>query len=147
MRSTTGRQLRRRTSGRGLSQCRSYSLLRLMRWMNGMSSNPAVVRYSTSAPRRCSTALVATVVPCTMRSIAAPGTAALSSTLSSAPNGASGVDGALATRTEPSAPIATRSVNVPPVSMPTASAPAADFISEFLLTSLPVHTRRSRGMQ
>ena len=145
IRSATARQLRRFTSGRGLSQCRSYSLLRLMRWMNGMSSKPAVVTYSTSAPRRCSTVLVATVVPCTMRSMAAPGTAALSSTLSSAPSGASGVDGALATRTDPSAPIATKSVNVPPVSMPsvaTASSGTWSLLTpDSSLTSLAVHTR------
>ena len=151
IRSATARQLRRLTSGRGLSQCRSYSLLRLMRWMKGMSSKPAVATYSTSAPRRCSTVLVATVVPCTMRSIAAPGTAALSSTLSSAPSGASGVDGALATRTDPSAPSATRSVNVPPVSMPSASGPTDDSCTPLMpdssLTSLAVHTRRSSSLQ
>ena len=143
--------LRRRTSGRGLRQCRSYSLLRLMRWMNGMSSNPAVVTYSTSAPRRCSTVLVATVVPCTMRSMASPASAALSSTRSSAPSGASGVEGALATRTDPSTPSATRSVNVPPVSMPRASGPGdasrnpSGLASS--LTSPAVHTRRSTSLQ
>ena len=125
MRSATERQLRRFTSGCGLSQCRSYSLLRLMRWMNGTSSKPAVVTYAMPAPRRWMTALVATVVPCTIRSIASTGTADFSSTSSRAPSGALGVDGLLAIRTDPSVPIATRSVKVPPVSMATVAAAGA----------------------
>ena len=65
------------------------------------------------APRRSSSALVATVVPCASTSTARRRRAA-PSTRATARAGSSGVDGTLATR--PSS--ATTSVNVPPLSIP-----------------------------
>ena len=87
--------------------------------MNGTSSKPAVVTYSTRAPRRCSSALVPTVVPTVSASIASDVQPEALIAASTARHGLSGVDGTLAMRVAPLAgSIATRSVNVPPVSTP-----------------------------
>src|SRR5262245_24666046 len=89
--------------------------------MKGTSSNPAVVNRHSRAPLRSSKAFVATVVPWTSR--ATPGGAA-STAASTASTGRSGVDGTFPTRVSPERmSMATRSVNVPPESMPTSQSP------------------------
>src|SRR5262245_32376936 len=83
------------------------------------SSNPAVVTSVTRAPLRSSSVFVATVEPWRTRvSRPAPARASASSTASA---GARGVDGSLNATRAPSRH-ATTSVNVPPVSTPTATA-------------------------
>src|SRR5215467_8938308 len=77
------------------------------------SARPAVVTRATGAPRRSSTALVATVVPWASRS----GRSAAARAPAMARDGSSGVDSTLPTRPAAS----TRSVNVPPVSTPTST--------------------------
>ena len=79
------------------------------------------------APRRVSTALVVTVVPCTIASISAtndatsvPSSAAISASPVARPTeGSSGVELVLCTIRRPSEPITRKSVNVPPTSIPT----------------------------
>src|SRR5207247_5335039 len=91
-----------------------------------MSRWPSVVRMPTLAPLRSRSALVATVVPCTRRSVAArrarasaPSSRARSPMPSITPmEGSSGVDADLAMATRPSPSTATRSVKVPPTSTP-----------------------------
>src|SRR5262245_23821796 len=91
-----------------------------------MSRCPSVVSMPTLAPLRSRSALVATVVPCTTRSVA-PSSAAVSVPSSRASSampsitpmdGSSGVEADLAMATRPSGSTATRSVKVPPTSMP-----------------------------
>src|SRR5690348_13341273 len=91
-----------------------------------MSRCPSVVSMPTVAPFRSRSALVATVVPCTTRSVA-PSSAAVSVPSSRASStipsitpmdGSSGVEADLAIATRPSGSTATRSVKVPPTSMP-----------------------------
>src|SRR5262252_3307799 len=91
-----------------------------------MSRCPSVVSMPTLAPLRSRSALVATVVPCTTRSVApssAPVSVPRSRASSAMPSitpmeGSSGVEADLAMVTRPSASTATRSVKVPPTSMP-----------------------------
>ena len=107
---------------------------RLWRWRKSRSRNPSVARKATFAPLRSSTALVATVDPCT-RSPAAGSERPDSSSAAIAPRcGADGVLGTLVMRTPPSSK-ATRSVKVPPTSTPTRVAP---------LMRDPVAKRRTR---
>ena len=87
--------------------------------MKGTSRNPFVVTNSTRAPSRCSRALVATVVPRINDEKASGGSCDSRITPISASSGWCGEDGHLATTRSPVASSsATRSVNVPPVSMP-----------------------------
>src|SRR4030095_9634062 len=87
---------------------------------------PSVVRSPTRAPLRSSSALVATVVPCTMRSVRAssvsrerPSSAASAPSPSTRPaEVSSGVDALFAITTCPLASTAATSVNVPPTSIP-----------------------------
>src|SRR5437764_6735776 len=87
---------------------------------------PSVVSRPTRAPLRSSSALVATVVPCTMRSVRAsnparsvPHSVASSPRPSMRPSDWSrGVEAHLAMTTRPVSSTAARSVNVPPTSMP-----------------------------
>src|SRR5438552_6240992 len=87
---------------------------------------PSVVSMPAFAPLRSSSALVATVVPWTMKSVAAssergsvPSSAARRSRPSMTPmDGSSGVEVDLAIVTRPSWSTATRSVKVPPTSIP-----------------------------
>src|SRR6266542_1059290 len=100
-----------------------------------MSRWPSVVSRPTLAPLRSSRALVATVVPCTMRSVPArSGCASMPSSWARSPSpsmtpidGSSGVEADLAMVTRPFASTATRSVKVPPTSTPMRymSAPSA----------------------
>src|SRR5688572_30794948 len=91
-----------------------------------MSRWPSVVSRPTFAPLRSSRALVATVVPCTMRSVlrrspsrSVPHSAASSPSPSSRPSDWScGVEAHLAMTTRPVSSTAARSVNVPPTSIP-----------------------------
>ena len=79
---------------------------------------PFVTKRQTEAPLRSRTALVATVEPWTSSSIA-PGSRPAASIACMAPSsGLAGVLGTFAVRTD-SPSTATRSVNVPPTSMPT----------------------------
>src|SRR2546425_11466076 len=134
MRSATPTTCSRATSGGGCSRARSYSDARSWRRSHSRSSNPSVVTSTTRAPRRSSRALVAMVVPCTSRSITEsrvppPATVRESFRASRVPSrstarniptvGSSGVVVTLRTSSVPSAPSATRSVNVPPTSTPT----------------------------
>src|SRR5215468_7947101 len=91
-----------------------------------MSRCPSVVSMPTLAPLRSRSALVATVVPCTTRSVA-PSSAPVSAPRPRASRampsitpmeGSSGVEADLAMATRPSESTATRSVKVPPTSMP-----------------------------
>ena len=87
---------------------------------------PSVVSSPTLAPLCSSSALVATVVPCTMRSVCASswlGERCRSSARRSRPaitpiDGSSGVDAVFASVEWPLSSTATRSVKVPPTSMP-----------------------------
>src|SRR5215510_1230032 len=91
-----------------------------------MSRCPSVVSMPTLAPLRSRSALVATVVPCTTRSVApssAPVSVPRSRASSAMPSitpmeGSPGVEADLAMATRPSESTATRSVKVPPTSMP-----------------------------
>ena len=94
-----------------------------MRPIVGTSSKPAVVSSSTRAPLRSSSAFVPTVVPTVTDASEAASTPAASSERKIAAAGSAGVDGTLATTVRPvSSSSTTRSVNVPPVSMPAWSA-------------------------
>ena len=74
----------------------------------------------TRAPRRVSTALMPMVVPTTTCSTSAASNDALSRAAATALTGLAGFDGTFATHVRPDAASdATRSVNVPPVSIPT----------------------------
>ncbi len=76
-----------------------------------------MVTRAVGAPRRSSSAFVATVMPCA-KAPSAPGSRPDASTAATTPRDwSSGVDGTLATTT-PSGPTAARSVNVPPTSTP-----------------------------
>ena len=102
---------------------KSYSDGRVCRASSSRSSKPAVVTSAVRAPLRSSSALVATVVPCTStvsRCVHPPSRHAPRSTSPCRMDreGSSGVDGILWTRS-PSGPSITRSVKVPPVSTPT----------------------------
>src|SRR5713101_8493966 len=101
-----------------------------------MSRWPSVVSMPTLAPLRSRSALVATVVPWTMRSVAAnsdrasvPSSAARRPKPSITPiDGTSGVEADFAMTTRPWPSTATRSVKVPPTSTPMrymSAAPAA----------------------
>src|SRR5438105_12042996 len=91
-----------------------------------MSRCPAVVSTPTRAPLRSTRAFVATVVPCTRRSVSArspgrsrPTSPARRPSPSMIPrDGSSGVEADLARATRPVSSTETRSVNVPPTSMP-----------------------------
>src|SRR4051794_22557677 len=94
-----------------------------MRPIADTSSNPAVVSSSTRAPLRSSSAFVPTVVPSVTDASAAGSTPADSSDRKIAAAGSAGVEGTFATVGRPvSASSTTRSLNVPPVSMPAWSA-------------------------
>src|SRR5438477_3264354 len=95
---------------------------RSWRPISSTSSNPAVVTSVTRAPFRSRSAFVATVEPC--RTLVPRSAPARASAASTAAAGSRGVDGSLnATRRPPRH--ATTSVNVPPVSTPTAVAGAS----------------------
>src|ERR1700722_982553 len=87
---------------------------------------PSVVSRPTFAPLCSSSALVATVVPCTMRSVFSNNAASVSPNIlanCSSPaitptDGSSGVEAIFASVEIPSPSTATRSVKVPPTSMP-----------------------------
>src|SRR5438067_808247 len=112
-------QSRRATYGSGLRHWRSNRDLRLMRWMNGTSSKPCVVRKITRWPFRSSKEFVAIVVPSTKNPISAGGTPLRRNASNTARAGCRGVDGTLTVRRAPvSSSMTTRSVNVPPVSTP-----------------------------
>ena len=68
-RSATSKRCLRSTTGLGRTKVgtKSAGILRLVRPISMRSRKPAVVRTATRAPRRSSTALVPTVVPCTRR--------------------------------------------------------------------------------
>src|SRR5438445_2749818 len=91
-----------------------------------MSRCPSVVSTPTRAPLRSTRAFVATVVPCTRRSVSAsnpgrsrPTSPARRPSPSMIPrDGSSGVEADLARATRPASSTETRSVNVPPTSMP-----------------------------
>src|SRR5438067_3515020 len=122
------------TMGSGLplsGKCSTWTLLRpgtprapRMMWMT--SRWPLVVISPTLAPRRCSMALVPTVVPSASRAVSRSSASVVSPTRSAASRSdsitpsekSSGVDAALAVTMRPSASITTQSVKVPPVSMP-----------------------------
>ncbi len=95
---------------------------------------PSVVSSPTLAPLCSSSALVATVVPCTMRSVCAssapratPSISASRSSPAITPiEGSSGVDATFAKVDRPASSTATRSVNVPPTSMPIFSMAESD---------------------
>src|SRR5258705_2905311 len=90
---------------------------------------PAVVSIPTFAPLRSRRALVATVVPCTMRPVSASSPArSVPSSAASRPrpsitpmDGSAGVEADLARLTPPASSTPTRSVKVPPTSTPTRS--------------------------
>ncbi len=95
-------------------------ILRLVRPISIRSRKPAVVSSATRAPRRSSTALVPTVVPCTRRRTSALAMPSAASPARTASASWWGRDGTLVTTTRPvSASTAVRSVKVPPTSMPT----------------------------
>ncbi len=85
------------------------------------SAKPRVIARAVAAPRRSSSALVASVVP--MRTshggIAAPGASRSSARMpvTAAPPGSSSVDGTFAVRSSPPGPRPMQSVNVPPRSI------------------------------
>ena len=83
-----------------------------------MSRKPWVVTKAVGKPLRSSTALVATVEPCARSSIDEMAMPLATRALKAPSSGARGTLGTLVTRM-PSGPMATRSVNVPPTSMPT----------------------------
>jgi hypothetical protein len=88
--------------------------------MKGMSSNPFVVRKTTRDPALVSTALMPSVVPTTTKVTSSAARPAASRAETTVPTGSSGRDGTLARDHLPlSSSTATRSVNVPPVSIPT----------------------------
>src|SRR2546421_3580132 len=103
----------RGTRGSGRSTDWSYSAGRSWRAISITSAKPAVVTSATLAPRRSSSALVATVVPWASRS----GRGCRRRASTTASEGSCGVEGTLSTL--PSS--TTTSVNVPPVSTPTAT--------------------------
>ena len=74
-RSFTSYRRRRGTSGSGLRQNGSYMCGMRSRRSSSTSRNPAVVTSAVSAPRRSSTAFVATVVPCTTAATSVPSAA------------------------------------------------------------------------
>src|SRR5258705_7027925 len=90
---------------------------------------PEVVSMPTFAPLRSRRALVATVVPCTISPVSAssaarsvPSSAASRTRPSMTPmDGSAGVEADLARLTRPASSTPTRSVKVPPTSMPTRS--------------------------
>src|SRR3712207_1061395 len=89
--------------------------------MTSKSSKPSVVTNAARAPRRSSSALVPTVVPCTTsksRTRTPDSRATRLSPSTIAREGSSGVEATLKTRARAPATY-TKSVNVPPVSTPT----------------------------
>src|SRR5687768_6034656 len=102
-----------------------------------MSRNPSVVTNATGSPARWSSALVATVDPCTSRA-PSRGFARVTASMTARWN-AGGVEGTLTTRRAPDSN-ATRSVNVPPTSTPT-------IVAAVLVCSLLRAGIESRPMQ
>ena len=138
-RSVTPSLRRRGTSGSGGARRRLYrSGFRPSR-ISSTSRWPPVVSRPTVAPLRSRMALVATVVPCTMRSVrpsrvatSSPIAPASRSSPSSTPTDwSAGVEGALAIRVSPSRSTATRSVKVPPMSMPIRYSVPDSFMSPY----------------
>ena len=120
MRSATSNRSGRGTGGFGRTNrgSKRAGRLRLVRPISIRSRKPAVVTSPTRAPRRWRMAFVATVVPWTMRRTR-PAGASPSSPSSTARASSLGVDGTFASRIAPvSSSIATRSVKVPPTSIP-----------------------------
>jgi nucleotidyltransferase/DNA polymerase involved in DNA repair len=83
-----------------------------------MSRKPLVVMNAVGKPFLSRTALVATVEPCARSSIEETGMPLDKSALKAPSSGALGTLGTFVT-TIPAGPIATRSVKVPPTSIPT----------------------------
>src|SRR5581483_9965574 len=118
-RSRTPMQSGRATYGLGFTHWMSKSDLRLMRWMNGTSSKPFVVRKTTRWPLRSSRQFVATVVPRTNRPTSSGATPLRVNASKTAAAGCAGVEGTFTVLCRPSASsTTTRSVKVPPVSTP-----------------------------
>ena len=87
--------------------------------MNGTSSKPAFVDVEDASARAAGcTAFVATVVPTTTWSADSLPASCASPSRIGAGTGSSGVDGTFAVRSVPDPSSSTKSVNVPPVSMP-----------------------------
>src|SRR5207302_10417812 len=121
-RSRTSKRCLRSTTGLGRTKVgtKSAGIFRLVRPISIRSRKPAVVRIATRAPRRSSTALVPTVVPCTSRRTSRPAIPSARSPERTAELSLCGVDGTLVTTTLPVvSSAAVRSVNVPPTSIPT----------------------------
>ena len=96
--------------------------MRLIRWMYGVSSKPAVVTNATRQPVRSISAFVPTVVPWVNASSSAAGTSPSASAFTIAVPGELGSDDVLSDSILPVAVSSTTmSVNVPPVSIPTTS--------------------------
>ncbi len=127
IRSVTGSRQRRLTRGLAClgTSCACEKLNgRSLRPMCSTSRKPRVVISPTLAPFRSSRMFVATVVPCTRKSSASGALPASSSRARSparpASDGSSGVEGSLWITTAPlSSSRKTRSVKVPPMSIPT----------------------------
>ena len=122
VRSATSSRMSRSTTGTK-SPHRPQVCRRSRRRISSTSRKPAVVISPARAPRRSSSALVPTVVPCTMDPSAATGPNCRSpcrNPTASSPR----LDGTLAVRTRPvAASNSTRSVKVPPTSTPTIPVP------------------------
>src|SRR6266851_5693025 len=122
-RSSTSRRSARSTSGRGLSQNRSYSLGTRRRRSSSTSRKPRVVSSPVSAPLNSRIVLVATVVPWTTSPTASgatpwAGSKSLTAWTTARPK-SSGVDSSLRRVTLRWLSTSTISVNVPPTSAPT----------------------------
>ena len=118
----------RGTSGRTFVARLLYCSSRMPRRISSASRTPSVVSRAHLAPREVSVALVVTVVPCTMVSMAAARSrsasggsiaAAMSARpLTTAIEGSAGVESVLKMRGGAPSRATTKSVNVPPTSMP-----------------------------
>lgn len=115
-RSGSSKHSARGTSGSGRRAARSYNSTRCWRPICSRSRNPAVVTKAVRAPLRSNNALVATVEPWTI-CLLAIGTRCNPS--STARAGSSGVENTLKVVRRPVASSKmTKSVNVPPMSIP-----------------------------
>ena len=110
------------TRGAGAASHSRYRCARAWRPSSITSVNPAVAISAVRAPRPCSSAFVATVMPCA-NPVTSPGSAparaSTAPTAASTPRASSaGVVGTLTECMTPSSPTSTASVNVPPTSTP-----------------------------
>src|SRR5262249_25656987 len=129
MRSRISRRKRpgARNVGVSGSSARSYIWCRIWRPISSTSRNPCVVINPMQAPLRSSTALVATVVPCTKRATSCGGKAHSASICLSASStatlGSLRVLGIFMIRVRAPGRRTTTSVNVPPISTPMLTSP------------------------